>query len=177
MASILIGAAIVVLCACGFLGWKLLHEGPIVDAKLEKAAQEHADVERDRRMDELRVQARGTAESVAVMLTSIDSSTIDDGLAKVLDASTGDLKKEFTQASIQLRQLLVDNHAVASGKVITSAVQFSSLDKPEKVVVLLAVDQSITNDQVRAPRVDKVRFKMTMELVEGRWLASKLQYV
>lgn len=43
-----------------------------------------------------------------------------------------------------------------------------------KVEVLLFVDQSVTNTLVPEPRLDRSRVVMTMELVDGRWLASQV---
>jgi Mce-associated membrane protein len=43
------------------------------------------------------------------------------------------------------------------------------------VEVLLFVDQSITNAVNPEPRIDRNRVEMTMELVDNRWLASKLE--
>ncbi|MGP3708901.1 hypothetical protein [Gordonia paraffinivorans] len=39
---------------------------------------------------------------------------------------------------------------------------------------MLFVDQSITNTASPEPRVDRSRVVMTMEKVDGRWLASKV---
>ncbi|KRQ22364.1 MULTISPECIES: hypothetical protein [Mycobacteroides] len=163
-ASVMVGVAVVALCACGLLGWKLFHDGPI-------AATQH-------RVHELREQGRTAAELVTVTVTSIDSGNVDESFAKILELSTGELRDQFAKGSVQLRQLLIDNHATATGTVIASAVQSDTLDTPEKkVVVLLMVDQAITNSQLPDPRIDKSRMKVTMELVDGRWLASRLEYV
>ncbi|OHT86505.1 hypothetical protein [Mycobacteroides saopaulense] len=164
VASVMVGVAAVALCACGLLGWKLLHDGPVL------AAQHRA--------QQLREQGLKAAESVTVLLTSIDSSNVDEDFAEILEHCTGDLKDQFSKSSVQLRQLLIDNRATATGKVIASAVQSDTVDAPDKkVVVLLMVDQSITNSERPDPRIDKSRMKMTMELVDGRWLASKLEYI
>ena len=78
----------------------------------------------------------------------------------------------YSQSSVQLRQLLIDNKASAHGVVVESAVQSASKDK---VVVLLFVDQSVANANVPDPRIDRSRIKMTMENVDGRWRASKVE--
>ena len=56
--------------------------------------------------------------------------------------------------------------------VVDSAVQSASKDK---VVVLLFVDQSVSNTTVPDPRIDRSRIKMTMEKVDGQWRASKVE--
>ncbi|WP_078281440.1 hypothetical protein [Mycobacteroides franklinii] len=177
-ASVLVGLALVALCVCGFLGWKLAHDGPILAAQRDTVVQERAEFDRDRRVRESRGEAREAAEAIAVLMTSIDSGHLDQSFAQILEHSTGELKDQFAKNSVQLRQLMIDNRATAVGKVVASAVQSDTVGEPEqKVVVLLMVDQSIANNTRPDPRIDKSRMKMTMELVDGHWLASKLEFI
>jgi Mce-associated membrane protein len=67
---------------------------------------------------------------------------------------------------------LIDNKATAHGVVVDSAIQSESTDR---VVVLLFIDQTVTNTAAPDPRIDRSRIKMTMEKVDGRWRASKVQ--
>lgn len=117
-------------------------------------------------------QALDAATKYAVVLTSIDTNALDQNFTEVLDGSTGEFKDMYAKSSTQLRQLLVDNKASAHGVVIESAVKSATKDKVE---VLLFVDQSVSNLAVPDPRVDRSRIKMTMEKVDGRWLASKVE--
>jgi Mce-associated membrane protein len=152
---VVLGAAIVVfvvaLAASGFFGWQLWQQ-----RQIERAGEE----------------AQQAAVAYAQVLTSIDSTKVDENFAQVLDGATGEFKDMYTQSSVQLRQLLVDNKANAHGVVLDSAVQSATTDK---VVVLLFVDQSVSNTSVPDPRVDRSRIKMTMENVDGRWRASKVE--
>jgi Mce-associated membrane protein len=117
-------------------------------------------------------QAQQAAVSYAQILTSIDSTKVDENFNQVLDGATGEFKDMYSQSSMELRQLLIDNKASAHGLVMESAVQSASKDK---VVVLLFVDQSVSNSSVPDPRIDRSRIKMTMEHVDGRWRASKVE--
>ncbi|WP_078290425.1 hypothetical protein [Mycobacterium sp. D16R24] len=149
VAAILVGA----LVFSGVVGWKVWQQHQI-DAAGE--------------------QAQAIAVPFTEILTSIDTNSVDENFRQILNGSTGDLKNEFTKASVQLRQLLIDNKAAAHGKVVNSAIQYKS---PDKVVLLMMVDQSITNTQRPDPRIDRSRMKITMEKIDGRWLASKLEYL
>lgn len=149
VSAILVGA----LVFSGIVGWKVWQQHQ-VDAAGE--------------------QAQAVAVPYTEILTSIDTNSVDENFRQILNGSTGDLKNEFTKASVQLRQLLVDNKAAAHGKVVNSAIQYKS---PDKVVLLMMVDQSITNTQRPDPRIDRSRMKITMEKIDGRWLASKLEYL
>jgi Mce-associated membrane protein len=117
-------------------------------------------------------QALDAATKYAVVLTSIDTNALDQNFTEVLDGSTGEFKDMYAKSSTQLRQLLVDNKAAARGVVIDAAVKSATTDKVE---VLLFVDQSVSNLAVPDPRIDRSRIKMTMEYVDGRWLASKVE--
>jgi Mce-associated membrane protein len=122
-----------------------------------------------RTLTEAGEQAQQAAVAYAQILTSIDSSKVDENFNQVLDGATGEFKDMYSQSSTQLRQLLVDNKASARGVVVESAIQSTSKNK---VVVLLFVDQSVSNTTVPDPRIDRSRIKMTMEFVDGRWRAS-----
>jgi Mce-associated membrane protein len=41
--------------------------------------------------------------------------------------------------------------------------------------VLVFIDQTVANSAAPEPRIDRSRIKMTMEKVDGRWRASKVQ--
>ena len=135
----------------GVLGWKLWDEHMVAQAGQT---------------------ARKTAIDYAQVLTSVDSNNVDQNFAAVLGGATGEFKAMYTKASVQLRQLLIDNKATAHGTVVDSAIQSESKDK---VVVLLMVDQTVTNTARPDGRVDRTRMKLTMDKVDGRWLASKVE--
>jgi Mce-associated membrane protein len=142
---------VVSLAVSGFLGWKLWQEHQV------KAAGE---------------QAQQAAIAYAQVLTSIDANKVDENFRQVLDGATGEFKDMYTQSSVQLRQLLIDNKASAHGVVVDSAIQSESTNK---VVVLVFIDQTVANSTSPDPRIDRSRIKMTMEKVDGRWRASKVQ--
>ena len=142
---------VVLVAATGFMGWMLFQQ---------------------RQLNLARDEAQRAAVSYAQVLTSIDSDKVDDNFKQVLDGATGEFKDMYSQSSVELRQLLVENKATAHGVVIESAVQSASKDK---AVVLLFVDQSVSNTKLPDPRIDRSRMKMTMEKVDGQWRASKVE--
>jgi len=125
-----------------------------------------------RQIDHAGQEAQRTAVSYAQVLTSIDSNNVDQNFKEVLDGATGEFKDMYSQSSVELRQLLIENKATAHGVVIDSAVQSVSKDR---AVVLLFVDQAVANTKLPDPRIDRSRMKMTLEKVEGRWRASKVE--
>lgn len=148
------GVAILIFCAAvglaGFFGWQVKQQH---DVSATTAA------------------ALSTARTYAVTLTSIDNTKIDQNFTQVLDGATGEFKDMYSQSAAQLRQLLVDNKAVSHGDVVDAAVKSATKDKVE---VLVFVDQSISNSTNPQPRIDRSRIAMTMEHIDGRWLASRV---
>jgi Mce-associated membrane protein len=116
--------------------------------------------------------ALSSAERFAVTLTSIDTNSVDQNFTHVVEGSTGEFKDMYSQSASQLRQVLIDNKAMSKGTIIDSAVKSGS---KTKVDVVLFVDQWITNVASPQPRLDRSRVAMTMELIDGRWLASKVE--
>lgn len=116
-------------------------------------------------------QALDAARNFAVTLTSTDPNAIDQNVTDVLDGATGDFKDRYTKASSQLRKLLIDNKVTTHGSVVESAVKSASTNKVE---VLLVIKQSVSNSATPDPRSDVTAVTMTMEMVNGRWLASNV---
>ncbi|WP_410872875.1 hypothetical protein [Nocardia sp. A7] len=142
--------AVAALVGAGVLGWQLREERA-VDSAAEAALQ--------------------AARAYAVTLTSVDSSNLDRDFTAVLDGSTGEFRDMYTRSSGQLRQLLQENKATGKGAVLDAAVKSAT---ETEVEVLLFIDQTVTNAASADPRVDRSRVLMTMQLVDGRWLASRV---
>lgn len=154
--GVVLGVAAGILVAAllgggGFVGWQLWQTKQVIAAGN---------------------QARDAAVNYAQVLTSIDSYKVDENFDQVLAGATGEFKDMYSQSSMQLRQLLIENKATAHGVVVESAVQSATKNK---AVVLLFVDQSVQNTAVPDPRIDRSRIKMTMEKVDGQWKASKVE--
>lgn len=142
--------AVAALIGVGVLGWQLREERA-VDSAAEAALQ--------------------AARAYAVTLTSVDSNNLDRDFTAVLDGSTGEFRDMYTRSSGQLRQLLQENKATGKGAVLDAAVKSAT---ETEVEVLLFIDQTVTNAASTDPRVDRSRVLMTMQLIDGRWLASRV---
>jgi Mce-associated membrane protein len=150
VAAVAGGVVVAVLALSGFLAWQLKQNN-------DTAAAGRA--------------ALAAAQRYAVVLTSIDTNNVDQNFTQVLDGSTGEFKDVYSQSASQLRQVLIDNKAMSKGIVVDSAIKSAT---KTKVDVLLFVDQSVSNTANPEPRIDRSRVTITMELVDNRWLASKV---
>lgn len=151
-AVLAVAAIVLALTALsGYLGWQL---------------------KTDRDTHAAAAAARQAAEGYAVTLTSVDSADLDANFAAVLDGATGEFRDIYSASSAKLRKLLVDHRAAGHGVVIDSGIQSASKDQ---VVVLLFVDQTVSNTEVPDPRVDRSRMVMTMQRIDGAWKAAKVE--
>ena len=148
---VLAGALVAALAGAGFFGWKFWQQ---------------------QQLDQAQEAAQRAAVSYAQVLTSVDSNNVDENFQQVLDGATGEFKDMYSKSSVELRQLLIENKATAHGVVVESAVQEASTNR---AVVLLFVDQSVTNTKLPDPRIDRSRMKMTLEKIDGTWRASKVE--
>lgn len=144
------GVVVVVLAGAGYEGWLLYqqHEKNVAAA-----------------------QALDAARKYAVTLTTTDPNAIDQNFTDILGGATGDFKDTYTKASSRLRKMLIDNKVATQGTVLDSAVKSATANQ---VVVLLFVKQMVTNSASPDPRIDLTDITITMEKVNGRWLASKV---
>lgn len=120
------------------------------------------------------VEALEAAEAYVLRLTNINADDIDRNLADIAAGSTGEFNGMHTRSGAKIRQLLIDNKATARGHVAEAVVK--SADRNHAVVVLL-VNQAVRNADNPDPVIDRSRIRMTMDKVDGRWLASKVELV
>lgn len=122
-----------------------------------------------RAIDNAGQQALAAAQQYALILTSVDGAKLDENFAAVLDGATGEFKKMYSESSNQLKQVLIDNQAKAEGEVIAAGIKSATKDKVE---IMLFLDQAVSNKLNPEPRLDRNRIIITMDKVDGRWLAS-----
>ena len=147
-----IGSALAVMLVVGLLlGWQSWQRHEISQARQE---------------------AQSAAVSYAELLLSLDYNRVDEHFKEILDGATGEFKAQYSQSSAELRPLLIERKATAHGVVQDSRVLESSKDH---AVVQLDVEQTASNANVAAPRLIRSRMIMTLEKLDGRWLASKVE--
>lgn len=118
-------------------------------------------------------QALDAAQKFILVFTTVEPNSIDKNFAAVLDGTTGEFREMYSRHSEELRQALVANKAEAHGTVIEAAVKSVS-DDHRTVEVVLFIDQSVSNANSQGPQLDRSRLVITMQRVDGRWLASNL---
>jgi Mce-associated membrane protein len=124
--------------------------------------------------DRAGTEALATARAYAVTATSYGYQHLDKDLAAMLDGATGDYKNEYASATNPLRQLVIQAKVTSAGTVVAAGIQSQRTDE---VVVVVLVDQSITNVTSPQPRTEYSRMIMILVPSGGRWLVSKLDTV
>ncbi|WP_232070540.1 hypothetical protein [Mycobacterium lacus] len=117
-------------------------------------------------------QALAAARNYVVKLTNLDSDAVDARFGDILDGSTGEFRDSYGKSGQQLRQMVVDNQVHTRGSVVEAAVKSATANK---VVVLMFVDESISNRNSPRSQIDHSRIKLTMVKLDGRWVARKVQ--
>lgn len=117
-------------------------------------------------------QAVAAAVKYAVALTNFDSQAMDRNIATLRDGATGEFKQSYDKSNGTLRMVLLEHQAATQGRVVESVVKSASTDQVE---VLLFVEQLVTNTDDPDSETDFSLVNMTMDKVDGQWLASKVQ--
>lgn len=133
-----------------------------------------------------RGEVLAAARTFATNLTTYDYRQLAADVARVAAGASGKFKAEYAVASgPQFQKLVTDNRALAKGSVLSAGLVTTRTrcggtgDEPardcDQAVVLLAVDQAVTNANTPTPRVDRNRIQLTLERIDGRWLAVEVQ--
>lgn len=126
-------------------------------------------VRSDNREASDRGEAVAAAESVAVSLTSYDHTRLEADFAAATGNLTEAFRADYTVATQVFRQLITQLHAKATASVLNAGLVSYGDGRAE---VLVFVDQTVTNDSLKAPRLDRSRMRLTLEKQHGRWLVS-----
>jgi Mce-associated membrane protein len=120
----------------------------------------------------LRESALAAAQRDAVEFASYDYRTLAADFARARAHLTPQFAAKYDQISAQLRQVIVQYRGTSKATVLAAAVQSVA---PTQAVVLLFVDQTITTNQSKTPRIDRNRMQLTMQREhDGSWLISNL---
>jgi Mce-associated membrane protein len=123
----------------------------------------------DRREDILRA-----ARQSALHLTSIDNRDFQADVQRVLEGSTGAFRTDFEARAEDLESVLRDNEVVSEGDVVEAGLVRAD---DRTATALVVVDSEVRNTAAPEGRVNTYRMRLELELVDGRWLTSMLEFV
>lgn len=114
--------------------------------------------------------ALAAARSAAPAVLSYDYRHLDQDFAAASRHLTGAFKSDYAQTTTKVvTPTATRYHATVKADVVAASVVDAT---PERVTVLLYVDQTTTSDRVDGPKVDLDRVRMTLVPVGGQWLVD-----
>lgn len=116
-----------------------------------------------------RTQAMDAAGRFAAELSSYDFNRLRENFSGVTENATPRFAQQYEQVGSKLTELIKKHQAVSKGEVVASGVQSFEADR---AVVVLFVDQTITNTNSPQPRIDRNRMRMTLVRQDDRWLVD-----
>jgi Mce-associated membrane protein len=118
-----------------------------------------------------RASALSAAKTYAVEVASYNYNNLNHDFGIVLGNSTPSYRSSFSQASGALKSTLVKYHAIAKATVVQAGVVSASAGN---VVVLVFLDQTITNTMQKSATTDRSQVQMSLNNVGGKWLINNV---
>jgi Mce-associated membrane protein len=116
----------------------------------------------------------GPAKAAAARILSYDYRHIEQDATQAIAVLTGVFRGQYEAV---MRQQIVPQapkqHAVVQAEVLGAGVTSVSPDGAQ-AVVLIFVNQTVSNTSAPRPRVDQVRVRLTMDRVGAAWLVSEV---
>ena len=123
-------------------------------------------------VDSTRGDVVGAATSGVATVLSYDYRHLDTDFARAQGLLTPKFRKQYDDTTAKgVRPLATKYKAISSADVSAAGVVEAARDR---AVVLVFVNQTVTNSQLSAPRLDRSRIKVSLVRSNGRWLIDKL---
>lgn len=128
--------------------------------------------DQDNALHEAQSSAVDSAREYAVALTSYDYKDLQGDFDKVSSNAAGEFAKDYKKVSGKLTKLIKKHKAVSKGNVVDAGLVDGDR---HRAVVLLFVDQTITNSNNSKPRIDRNRMRMTLLYKNDSWLIDNVE--
>jgi Mce-associated membrane protein len=123
-------------------------------------------------VEHTRSEVIGAATSGVATVLSYDYRHLDANFAAAERLLTPRFRKQYDDTTGKgVRPLAAKYKAISSADVSAAGVVDAQRDR---AVVLVFVNQTVTNSQLTAPRLDRSRIDVTLVRSNGRWLIDKL---
>jgi Mce-associated membrane protein len=138
---------------------------------LLQLGNESSQVSSSNALQTARTSALATAQTYSIELASYDYRHLAEDFGFVLSHSTPSFRKSFSQSSDALEPTLAKYHATASAKVVAEGLVSASTTQ---AVVLVFLDQTVTNSTQKAPTTDRSQLEITLVSTAGTWLINQV---
>ncbi|MCX2730481.1 VirB8/TrbF family protein [Saccharopolyspora sp. NFXS83] len=124
--------------------------------------------------DTARAEALAAGERYALALTTYDHQNLRDDFGSVSENASPEFARQYKEVSDGLTQLIQQYQATSKGEVRGAGAVRA---EPDRAVLVLFVDQTITNTNSPEPRVDRTRMQLTLVHPDGKWLIDDVKLV
>jgi len=129
--------------------------------------------QREEKADRAAVEA---GREVALDWTRVDFRDAQGYVDLVASHATGSFLEEFTDSGDALIELMKANKSVQTASIPPDGIALIERDG-DAAEVAVALDAEVTNVSTPTPEPRQYRLKITLELVDGEWLTSGLEFV
>ncbi|WP_243788179.1 VirB8/TrbF family protein [Saccharopolyspora gloriosae] len=124
--------------------------------------------------DSARQEALVAGKQYALALTTYDHQNLQDNFGSVSDNASPAFARQYQEVSDGLTQLIQQYQATSKGEVLNAGVVQAEQDR---AVLVLFVDQTITNTNSPQPRVDRTRMQLTLVHPDDKWLIDDVKLI
>ncbi|MFA1543835.1 hypothetical protein [Actinomadura monticuli] len=121
-----------------------------------------------------KAKAIQSARQMGVNLMSLDASTAQRDLDRIVSGTTGDLKNKLASQSNAFMQQVTQAKAKSTVSDVEAALVSIDGDSAE---VMVSLNGTVTNDKVKNGTPQGYRYQMDLTRVDDRWLVSGLEVV
>lgn len=121
-----------------------------------------------------RAKAIQSARQMGVNLMSLDASTAQRDLDRIVAGTTGQLKNKLASQSNAFMQQVSKYKARSTVSDVDAALVSIDGDSAE---VMVSLNGTVTNDKVKNGTPQGYRYQMDLTRVDDRWLVSGLEVV
>lgn len=124
--------------------------------------------------DAAREEALAAGKQYALALTTYDHQNLRGNFGSVSDNASPGFARQYKEVSDGLTQLIQQYQATSKGEVLNAGVVRAEQDR---AVLVLFVDQTITNTNSPQPRVDRTRMQLTLVHPGDKWLIDDVKLI
>ncbi|GAA5056019.1 Mce associated membrane protein [Nocardia callitridis] len=114
------------------------------------------------------------ARKTVLDLTTISTEHVDDDAARIMDGATGPFAEDFKTRTSTFTSVVRQAHVSTVGTITEAGIESLGADEAK---VLVAASSKVTNDAGAQQQPRIWRLRLTMQRVEGRILASNVDFV
>jgi Mce-associated membrane protein len=128
-------------------------------------------------IDRARHDAVTAARSSLATVLSYDYRHLNTDFADAETLLTANFRKKYVKTTASVVEPLAAKYRATTTAVIAPGAAGAVTVSADRAVVLVFVNQTVTNSRLAAPRLDRSRIDVTLVRSGGRWLIDDLEPV